>query len=142
MTDPVEIEYDSIKREIRTRMTLFPVAPFVSGPTEPVVCEGIWDTGANSSSISERAARALDLTPVGCMDVETANGHRESPVYKVDVLLPNDVCIKGLCVTESDITACDMLVGMDIISMGDFLVTNKDRTKFAFRVPSEGSSPI
>lgn len=34
------------------------------------------------------------------------------------------------------------LVGMDIISMGDFLVTNKDRTKFAFRVPSDGSSPI
>lgn len=142
MMDPVKVEYDSIKREIRSRMTLFPVAPFASGPTEPVVCEGIWDTGANSSSISERAARALDLTPIGCMDVETANGRRESPVYKVDVLLPNNVCIKGLCVTESNITACDMLVGMDIISMGDFLVTNKGCTRFAFRVPSEGVSPL
>ena len=88
MMDPVKVEYDSIKREIRSRMTLFPVAPFVSGPTESVVCEGIWDTGANSSSISERAARALDLTPIGCMDVETANGRRESPVYKVDIDFP------------------------------------------------------
>jgi len=140
--DPVDISYDSVRREIRTRVTLFPVAPFASGPTAPVVCEGIWDTGAMSSSISERAARELDLTPVGCMEVETANGRRETPVYKVDVLLPNGMCIKGLCVTESDITACDVLIGMDIISMGDFLVTNNSHTRFAFRVPSEGSSPI
>ena len=61
---------------------------------------------------------------------------------KREIRFPNNVCIKGLCVTESNITACDMLVGMDIISMGDFLVTNKGCTRFAFRVPSEGASPL
>jgi len=142
MTAPVKVRYDTVSREIRSQVTLFPAEPFASGPAEPVVCDGVWDTGANSSSISEKAARMLDLTPVGCLDVETANGRRETPVYKIDILLPNNICVKGAYVTESDIAACDMLVGMDVISLGDFLITNRGRTEFTFRIPSEGSAPF
>ena len=39
----------------------------------------------------------------------------------------------------SDIDDYDMLLGMDIITLTDFCITNKDnKTKFAFRTPSEG----
>ena len=39
----------------------------------------------------------------------------------------------------SDIEDYDMLIGMDIITLTDFCITNKDKkTKFAFRTPSEG----
>ena len=33
-------------------------------------------------------------------------------------------------------------IGMDIISMGDMKVTNKPTTKFIFRIPSEGDTPL
>ena len=38
----------------RSNTGLFPV-----GPVEPVACDAICDTGANGSSISERAAKAV-----------------------------------------------------------------------------------
>ena len=39
----------------------------------------------------------------------------------------------------SDIDDYDMLVGMDIITLTDFCITNKDKkTRFTFRTPSEG----
>ena len=57
-------------------------------------------------------------------------------------MLPNGMAIQGVAVSEAELEVCDALIGMDIISLGDLLVTNKEHTKFAFRVPSEGSSPI
>ena len=57
-------------------------------------------------------------------------------------MLPNGIVIQGVAVSEAELEVCDALIGMDTIALGDFLVTNKGHTKFAFRVPSEGSSPI
>ena len=31
---------------------------------------------------------------------------------------------------------------MDVIGRGDLLLTNKGTTEFAFRIPSEGKSPL
>jgi hypothetical protein len=31
---------------------------------------------------------------------------------------------------------------MDIISMGDMKITNKPTTKFMFRIPAEGDTPL
>lgn len=40
-------------------------------------------------------------------------------------------------VTEGMHQGCDVLIGMDIISPGDFSVTNQgDKTAFLFRLPS------
>ncbi len=36
----------------------------------------------------------------------------------------------------------DFSGGMDVISRGDLLLTNKGMTEFAFRIPSEGKSPL
>jgi len=57
-------------------------------------------------------------------------------------MLPNGVLVQGVAASEAELKVCDALIGMDVISMGDFLVTNKEHTRFAFRVPSEGTSPI
>ena len=44
-----------------------------------------------------------------------------------------------LLVTEADLGEEDILVGMDIISQGDFAVTNdKGKTCLSFQVPSQG----
>lgn len=34
----------------------------------------------------------------------------------------------------------DFLLGMDVISLGDFTITNKDVTRFTFRIPAEGTT--
>ncbi|MBR1932665.1 MAG: hypothetical protein IJ841_03165 [Prevotella sp.] len=40
---------------------------------------------------------------------------------------------------ESDFQDIDVLIGIDVIVFGDFLITNKDdKTTFQFRTPSEG----
>lgn len=59
------------------------------------------------------------------------------PAYFVTIELPNKIEL-DLRVTEGDnCIGCDVLIGMDVISMGDFCVSNRNRlTVFSFRVPS------
>ena len=74
--------------------------------------------------------------------VHTANGPYDTPIYAIDVMLPNNVMVKGFRATESDLQICDALIGMDIISLGDMLVTNAPNTKFEFRLPSKGAPTL
>lgn len=64
------------------------------------------------------------------------------PVYRIDVKLPNGVTVTNVVVMESEIDnqGIDLLIGMDIISLGDFSVTSEiaggsRRTCFSFRIP-------
>ena len=57
-------------------------------------------------------------------------------------MLPNNVRIKDLPVTESDLAVCDALIGMDVITLGDMGLTNLQNTRFMFRIPAKGNMPI
>ncbi len=47
------------------------------------------------------------------------------------------VQIAGVEVTEGNLTGCDVLIGMDIINLGDFALTNLDDvTVLSFQMPS------
>ena len=99
----------------------------------------IWDTGATSSVISQRVVEACGLKRTGTQRVYYA--HSEDPVdvsaFLVNIRLPNNVERQGLPVTLGAPQGADILVGMDIIGVGDFAVTNRDgKTKFSFRLPS------
>lgn len=66
-------------------------------------------------------------------------GDQTAKTYMVHVGLPNGYLTHNVEVYCSDIDDYDMLIGMDIITLTDFCITNKDKkTKFAFRTPSEG----
>ena len=57
--------------------------------------------------------------------------------YLVNVYLPNQVVFHSVRATKGDVAGADVLIGMDIINMGDFAVTNfNGQTKFTFRYPS------
>ena len=97
----------------------------------------IWDTRATNSCISKRVANELNLTPVGRTSISTANGLVEVNTYLVNIILPNRVSIQDILVTGADLGNDDVLIGMDIISLGDFSITNvHGRTIFSFRIPS------
>ena len=97
----------------------------------------IWDTGATNSAISLDAAQELNLMPTGMTRIGTAAGITDTYTYVVDVILPSDIVIKKLQVTEAKLNGFDMLIGMDIMNQGDFAISNHNgQTTFTFRIPS------
>jgi predicted aspartyl protease len=98
----------------------------------------IWDTGATASVITSNVVSQCDLKPIGMAKTHTAGGVIHTPVYLVCIGLPNRIKIPLVRVTEGNLGPnADVLIGMDIICMGDFVVTNKDgKTVFSYRMPS------
>lgn len=98
----------------------------------------IWDTGATGTVISQRVIDECGLIPTGMTQVATAGGIVSVGTYIVDVSLPNNVTFHNLNVTSGNLNGTDVLIGMDIISAGDFSVSNfNGKTKFTFRIPSQ-----
>jgi len=57
----------------------------------------------------------------------------------INLVVPPFFDEEAVEVMESDFEDIDVLIGMDVIIFGDFLITNKDgKTIFQFRTPSEG----
>lgn len=109
----------------------------ITNPPKPCACQAIWDTGATSTCISKKIVNECALKPIGMAETHTANGVRRSPVYFVNIMLPNKVRIPNLRVVETIIHGADVLIGMDIIGHGDFAISCRDgKTVFTFRLPS------
>lgn len=99
----------------------------------------VWDTGATSSVISKNIVVAAGLKATGITLVHGVHGPGQADTYLVNIqVLPSDVRVRNVTVTVGDLPAgTDALIGMDIITLGDFAITNKDgRTVMSFRFPS------
>lgn len=100
----------------------------------------LWDTGATGCVISKRVIRDLDLKSVGIQSVYTASSGDEAiqmDEYRIHLMLPNKTIVPFLHVIEGTLNGFDMLVGMDVITRGDFAITHKDgNTIFSFQIPS------
>lgn len=97
----------------------------------------LWDTGATNSVVSTRLVQALKLQPSGMVKVSHAQGSTLVNTYMVNVMLPNNVGFPFLQVNEGVLAGFDMLIGMDIISRGDFSIScPKGKTIFSFQLPS------
>ena len=89
------------------------------------------------STISSDVVRKLNLIPIGQTRVCHADGESICNYYVVNLLLPNRIEIKMLMVNDGRLTDTDMLIGMDVITLCDFAITNStNETKFSFQVPS------
>jgi hypothetical protein len=102
--------------------------------------KAIWDTGASHSVITLAVARACGLKPIGKTIVHGVGGEHICNQYLVNIRLPNRVGFQNVRVTEGILKGGnngDVLIGMDIITTGDFAVTNFGGvTTFSFRHPS------
>lgn len=103
----------------------------------PIKAKAVWDTGATNTCINTRIAKTLNLIPVSKTRISSVNSEEVVNVYIVDIYLPNKVVIHNVQVSEpSALNSCDILIGMDIIRLGDFSITNADgKTWFSFRMP-------
>ena len=91
--------------------------------------------------ITQDVVDALGLQPVGERTIHHAAGTAEDvPEYLVNLTLANRVRVLGVRAVKGNFLAGHVLVGMDIISQGDFAISNMNgRTQFTFRIPSRGS---
>ena len=98
----------------------------------------LWDTGSTMTVISDELASKLNLDPVGEMVAETAGGRYVAKKYVVSLHLPNRLNIENVIISSGKLgPGIDILIGMDIITLGDFAITNyNNKTVFSFRFPS------
>ncbi len=97
----------------------------------------VWDTGATNTVISAAVIEALNLKPIEKTQLEGVGGIMDSSVYKINIYLENNVEFIGIEALSGDIGDYDLIIGMDMITLGDFVLSNKDgKTWFAFRHPS------
>ena len=100
--------------------------------------KAIWDTGATNSVISKSVIETLELSPVGATQTYGVHGSKVVDVFLVGIALPNRIVVPELRVTLGELSGAGVLIGMDIITRGDFAVTNfRNRTVFSFCMPSQ-----
>ena len=102
--------------------------------------DALWDTGATCSVITPTIVKALNLSPVSYTFMSGVSGIELAAQYYVDLELPSGVIAGKVLTVEGTPLGCDLLIGMDIIGLGDFMVSCcKGTTHFGFRTPSEVS---
>ena len=105
----------------------------------------IWDTGATNSAINTDIIKELNL-PVRSVTEKlvTASDEISCYNYHIGIVLPNNLTIKPLLVNGLPLgKGVSILIGMDIIQKGSFLLTKDKKGKdiFEFCIPF-GHSPI
>ena len=99
--------------------------------------QAIWDTGATLSAVTQKVVDACGLKPISMTDVQGVGGVHRTEVFLVNIILPNNVGVKEVHVTRGILANVDVLIGMDIITIGDFAITNRGgNTVFTFCFPS------
>ncbi len=99
----------------------------------------LWDTGATVSCISRVLAEKMKLVVSGRVNASHAKGSSVSDIFVIDIVLPNNLRIPLIDALEIENVdgKFDIIIGMNIISQGDFAITNLNGiTTFSFRLPS------
>ena len=99
----------------------------------------IWDTGADTTVISSRIVKKLQLKPLRQGFITGIGGDSNSNAYLVHIRVPTGDFVTDVEVMENDYYDYDVIIGTDVIMFGDLLITNENnKTTFQFRTPSEG----
>lgn len=124
---------------IQSTCVITPCFDYRSGMRVPG-CEvesTVWDTGATNTIISPDVIEALNLKPLESARIEGVGGTVDSSVYEINIFLENNMEFRSIKALSGDIGDYDLIIGMDIITMGDFVISNKNQeTWFSFRHPS------
>ena len=133
-------ESSGLLREIIIPMRIsLPMTLDKIGKNPGIEANSLWDTGATSSCITKRLANKLNLKPSTFGSAKHAGGVTQNvPIYIVNLYLPNKVALPFLQVQQiENQDKFDILIGMNVITGGDFAVTNKNgKTMFSYAYPS------
>jgi hypothetical protein len=100
------------------------------------IYKGVWDTGATRTMITSKTFTELKLTVIDTAMVHGVNSLMKVPVVLVNFVLLDRVGLNSIRAMVSDIQGIDILIGMDIIQLGDFSISNfEKKTVFTFAMP-------
>ena len=110
----------------------------INGKTEKM--EALWDTGATITFINENIINKYNLQSIGDGFTDTLSEDKvPTKKYRINLILSNNIEFPNIEVACRDTRTCDIIIGMDIISQGDFAISNfNGKTKMVFRMPSMG----
>jgi predicted aspartyl protease len=97
----------------------------------------LWDTGAMLSAVTPEIAKKLDLVSTNRIKVNGIGSYCIADIVRVSIRLPNLVEVKNARISVLNLVKdVDMLIGMDIIQLGDFSISNgAGKTLFTFAMP-------
>jgi len=131
-------------REIITFVNLFSV----SSPDKGIRIKAVWDTGATNTVVAPDIANQLKLSQIDTAKIVGVNSESDegvvAPVALVHISLPNNILLryKRVSIAKKIAGGVEMLIGMDIITLGDFLISNANQeTSFSFVMPSFPDQP-
>ncbi len=137
------LHYDGLAEQIITDIHVSDAVKAVSipvgGEPDALPCKGLWDTGATNTVISKRIVERLELPAISKTKVFGVSGVFETTTHVVDLWLPNYFVIRRVPATQGILGEdCDVLIGMDIITGGDFTISNfQGKTTISYRRPSK-----
>jgi len=104
----------------------------------------LWDTGANQTNIGKHIIEQLNFIPQSSKRLVGIKGDVLTNTYIVNLKLNDKIVFNDIEVISSDIEEIcgfDAIIGMDIISQGDFYITHfqnnngEDEIRFDFTYP-------
>lgn len=100
----------------------------------------LWDTGLAVTVISSSLVKKLGLSPVSITKIVGAQGETLTQKYIINISLPNGCIVTDVLATEIPGTEDTLIIGMDVISLGDFAISKSEGfTMFSFQIPSSHS---
>ena len=97
---------------------------------------GLWDTGTSTTVITPEIAAKLHLQPKGSMNVNGLGGAQQAWRTVCYFRFPNGKFFGPLVVAVHELPSVDVLIGMDIISIGKLAIERKpdNGTLFTFDI--------
>jgi len=128
---------ETYRHDIITEVEIVSDSRFTTdGTVQKIKIRALWDTGASNSVIDQSIADTLKMIPTGRITMQTASSPRDCNTYQASVSLHpslNPPMIVECKLASSDFGDADgnrrfdMLIGMDIIGMGDFSIGQRAR---------------
>ncbi|PYK39117.1 MAG: hypothetical protein DME60_10205, partial [Verrucomicrobia bacterium] len=109
------VHYPGLVKDLRTAARVCAAFdPKVPQSAPPVYsdCTAIWDTGASGSVITDRVVKTCGLKQIGMTQVIGVNSITLSPVFLVNIELPNNTGFAFMHVTLGQFKGGDPLIGM------------------------------
>jgi len=109
----------------------------ISQNPKKIKAKALWDTGAMMTAITPETAKSLNLVSYDRKKVKgIKNEITLAGIARVSIKLPNIPEIKCDVLICSLVKDIDLLIGMDIIQLGDFSISNgAGKTLFTFAMP-------
>ena len=110
----------------------------VGGEGSMMAVNALWDTGSTESLISKKIVKMIEPILKNKSKYVTRDVVIECETYAVSLSLSDEITFRDVLMKKADLSDknVDIIIGMDIISRGDFEIRNYNNlVEFAFRIP-------